>query len=198
MFDRIGAGKSEHPDPYKLVQVATEVEILFQLTEMARKRTLLTSAEAVGTTGAQVKEPLPKHIVHVGHPYGSLLILGLLIQHGDMSDAALLTGACPKSTHYGQVQVVTFEHEYAGDDPTRFGDFGSGYIILTTENTLQKLYFVEDTLDLELLAYTEKVKQPEAVALYASAGQAFANQVPLYRGPVLVWKNKAKSKLAKS
>ncbi|KAI0831037.1 hypothetical protein F5Y06DRAFT_290593 [Hypoxylon sp. FL0890] len=185
-FDRIGTGKSELPNPYEDVQVATEVEILAQLTAMARNRTLLSSAR-VATTTDNITIPAlnPTHIVHVGHSFGSLLITGLLFQHGDMSDAALLTGFLPNSTHMGEVPVATFEHDFAPDhDPVRFGQFSSGYIVLTSENTLQKVYFTQDTLEPELLAYTEKVKQPEAVALYASSGQAFVQPGPMFKGPV--------------
>lgn len=188
MFDRIGTGKSDIPDAYYVVQAATEVEILAQLTAMARNGTLLSSARIVPTTdNITVPELNPTHIVHVGHSFGSLLIAGLLTQHGDMSDAALLTGFLPSNTHLGQVPVAAFEHDFAPDhDPARFGQFSSGYIVLTSENTLQKVYFTQDTLEPELLTYTEKIKQPEAVALYASSGQAFSPPGPVFRGPVQV------------
>ena len=187
MFDRIGTGESEIPNAYDLVQVATEVEILAQLTAMARRGTLLSSASAVlMIDNVTILEPNPAHIVHVGHSFGSLLISGLLTQHGDMSDAALLTGFLP-NTHQTDVKVATFEHDFAPvHDPVRFGQFSSGYIVLTSENTLQKLYFTQASLEPELLTYTEKVKQPEAVALYASNVQAYAHPGPAFRGPVQV------------
>ncbi|KAI0120851.1 hypothetical protein F4776DRAFT_665477 [Hypoxylon sp. NC0597] len=185
MFDRIGTGKSELPNPYDDVQVAAEVEILAQLTSMVRNGTLLSSAKVVSTTdNATIPELNPEHIVHVGHSFGSVLITGLLIQHGDMSDAALLTGFLP-NTHLGDVPVATFEHDFAPvHDPVRFGQFPSGYIVLTSENTLQKVYFTQDTLEPALLTYTEKIKQPEAVALYASSAQAYENPGPAFKGPV--------------
>ncbi|KAI1761297.1 hypothetical protein GGR53DRAFT_469445 [Hypoxylon sp. FL1150] len=184
MFDRIGTGKSEIPDAYEVVQVGTEVEILTQLTAMVRNGTLLKSAKVLGN-GTLPEQLNPTRIVHVGHSFGSLLIAGLLIQHGDMSDAALLTGFLPNSTHLGEVMVATFEHDFAPvSDPARFGQFPSGYIVLTSENTLQKVYLTEDVLDPELLTYTEKIKQPEAVALYASSAQAFANPGAPFAGPV--------------
>lgn len=179
MFDRIGTGNSSLPNAYDVVQAATEVEILTQITAMARNGSLFSPAS--------VPDLDPKHIVHVGHSFGSLLIAGFLTKHGDMSDAALLTGFLPNSTHLTDVPVATFEHDYAPvSDPARFGKFGSGYIVLTSENTLQKVYFTKDTLDPELLTYVEKIKQPEAVALYASSQQAFAIRGPAYKGPIQV------------
>lgn len=181
MFDRIGTGKSSLPNAYYEVQAGLEVDILAQITAMASNGTLLSSV-----SNTTIAEPNPTHIVHVGHSFGSLLIAGLLTQHGDMSSAALLTGFLP-STHQGEVPVATFEHDFAPvHDPARFGQFGSGYIVLTSENTLQKVYFTEDSLEPALLTWTEAVKQPEAVALYASSGQAFANPGPAYGGPVQV------------
>ncbi|KAI0379244.1 hypothetical protein F5Y04DRAFT_283028 [Hypomontagnella monticulosa] len=183
MFDRIGTGMSEKPNPYDIVQAATEVEILAQITAMAKNGTLFKSAKI--TNGATAPTLNPKHIVHVGHSFGSLLIAGFLVKHGDMSEAALLTGFLPNNTHLGQVPVAAFEHDFAPiSDPTRFSAYGSGYIVLTSLNTLQKVYFTKDTLTPELLNFTEEVKQPEAVALYASSGQAFAHVGPAYRGPV--------------
>ncbi|KAK9769341.1 putative AB hydrolase-1 domain-containing protein [Seiridium cardinale] len=186
MFDRIGTGDSDIPDAYDVVQVATEIEILTRLTAMARNGTLLSSATVVPTTdNVTVPEPNPKHIVHVGHSFGSLLIAGLLIKNGDMSDAALLTGLLPNSTHLSDVKVATFEHDFAPvHDPVRFGKYASGYIVLTSENTLQKLYFTKDGLEPELLTYTEEIKQPEAVALYVSSGQAFEDPGPAFKGPI--------------
>ncbi|KAI1140524.1 hypothetical protein F5Y05DRAFT_424381 [Hypoxylon sp. FL0543] len=186
MFDRIGTGKSDLPNAYEDVQVATEIEILAQITSMVRNKTLLSSAKVVSTTdNVTVSEPNPKHIVHVGHSYGSLLITGLLNQHGDMTDAALLTGFLPNSTQINAVPVAAFEHDFAPiSDPVRFGKFSSGYIVLTSLNTLQKVYFTKATLEPELLNFTEEIKQPEAVALYASGGQAYVQRGPAYKGPV--------------
>ncbi|KAI2618359.1 hypothetical protein GGR54DRAFT_605157 [Hypoxylon sp. NC1633] len=175
MFDRIGTGKSELPNPYEDVQVATEIAILAHLTALARNGTLLSAATANTTS---IPSPQPQHIVHVGHSYGSLLIMGLLLQHATTSDAALLTGLL-SSTHMSDVPVATFEHDFAPvSDPARFGQYPSGYIVLTTENTLQKVYFTQATLDPALLTWAE------AVALYASAEQAFARSGPAFRGPV--------------
>jgi pimeloyl-ACP methyl ester carboxylesterase len=188
MFDRIGTGKSELPDAYDIVQVATEVEILAQLTAMVRNGTLLSSAKIDSSSNTTISEPSPKTIVHVGHSYGSLLIYGLLFKYSDMSDAALLTGFLPNSTHLSDIKVAVFEHDFAPvSDSARFGQFPSGYIVLTSENTLQKLYFTEATLEADMLTWTEKVKQPEAVALYVSSGQAFAQPGPAFKGPVQVY-----------
>lgn len=104
-----------------------------------------------------------------------------------MSDGALLTGFL-NSTQLGAVPVATFEHDYAAtSDPARFGHFGSGYVVLTTINVLQKLYFTAATLDFELLNYTELIKQPEPVAVYASSAQVFGSvNTGSFKGPVQV------------
>jgi pimeloyl-ACP methyl ester carboxylesterase len=189
-FDRIGTGQSSLPNAYDDVQPNTEIEILARITTLARSGKLLSAAKIVSSTNTTTTVPSlnPTRIVHVGHSFGSFLILGLLEKHGNMSDGALLTGFL-NSNQSGTVPVGTFEHDYAAtSDPARFGRFGSGYVVLTTLNTLQKLYFTKKTLDLELLDYTEKVKQPEAVAIYASAEQVFsAENTGLFKGPVQVY-----------
>jgi pimeloyl-ACP methyl ester carboxylesterase len=186
-FDRIGTGKSSLVNAYDEAQPNTEIEILAKITTLARSGKLLSAANIVSNDNTTVPTLNPTQIVHVGHSFGSLLILGLLQKSGDLSDGALLTGFL-NSKELGAVPVGTFEHAYAAThDPARFGRFGSGYVVLTTLNTLQKLYFTEKTLDTELLDYTEKVKQAEPVAVYASAGQVFgAENTGLFKGPVQV------------
>jgi pimeloyl-ACP methyl ester carboxylesterase len=186
-FDRIGTGKSSLVDAYDEAQPNTEIEILAKITTLARSGNLFSAAKILSNDNTTVPTLNPTQIVHVGHSFGSLLILGLLKKHGNMSDGALLTGAI-NSRELGAVPVGTFEHAYAAThDPTRFGRYGSGYVVLTTLNTLQKLYFTEKTLDTELLDYTEKVKQAEPVAVYASTGQVFdAENTGLFKGPVQV------------
>lgn len=157
---------------------------------MARNGKLLNAAKIVSSTNSTVvPSPNPTRVVHVGHSFGSFLIFGLLKKYGSMSDGALLTGFL-NSDLFGAVPVGTFEHAYAAThDPSRFGHFGSGYVVLTTLNTLQKLYFTKETLDTELLEYTEKIKQPEPVSVYAtgSALQVFAAEnTGLFKGPVQV------------
>jgi len=186
-FDRIGTGQSSLPNAYDDVQPNTEIEILAKITTLARSGKLLSAAKIVSSTNTTVLTLNPTQIVHVGHSFGSLLIFGLLKKHGNMSDGALLTGFL-NSTQLGAVPVATFEHAYAAThDPARFGRFGSGYVVLTTLNTLQKLYFTKKTLDTKLLDYTEKIKQPEPVAVYASGAQVFsAENTGSFRGPVQV------------
>ncbi|CAI6339840.1 unnamed protein product [Periconia digitata] len=183
-FDRIGTGQSTLVNAYDDAQPNTEIEILAQITTLARSGKLLSGATIISNTTA-IPSPTPKKIVHVGHSFGSLLIFGLLKKQGDLSDGALLTGFL-NSSHLRDVPVATFEHAYAAThDPARFGTFGSGYVVLTSLNTLQKLYFTKATLDAELLEYTERIKQPEPVAVYASAGQVFGSEnTNLFRGPV--------------
>jgi hypothetical protein len=122
--------------------------------------------------------------VHVGHSFGSFLVWGLLKTHGNLSDGALLTGFL-QSDELNAVKVASFEHGYAATNG--FGSYSSGYVVLTTLNTQQKLYFTKKTLDTKLLYYADSIKQPEPVAVYASAAQIFlAEDGLLFKGPVQV------------
>ncbi|KLU84382.1 hypothetical protein MAPG_03426 [Magnaporthiopsis poae ATCC 64411] len=184
-WDRIGTGQSEIANAYDEVQLTTEIEILAGLTNLAREGKLLSSAT---TTTASVAEPKPTRIVHVAHSFGAYLTYAFLLKHPTLSDAALLSSFLPNATQLGAVKVVTFEHDYAAhNDPARFGRFGSGYMVPAEENALQKLYFTKGGFDPELLTYSDKVKQPEAVSLYASDHQIqYATSDRLFHGPVQI------------
>lgn len=176
------------------MQLTTEIEILAGLTNLAREGKLLSSATTTGKTDAgasatsTVAEPKPTRIVHVAHSFGAYLTFAFLLKHPTLSDAALLSSFLPNATQLGAVKVVTFEHDYAAhNDPARFGGFGSGYMVPAEENALQKLYFTKGGFDPELLTYSDEVKQPEAVGLYASDHQIqYATSDRLFHGPVQV------------
>lgn len=186
-FDRLGTGKSDHANAYDEVQADMEVEILASLTRHVRDGTLLKTAKILNKRSDDiVKDLRPSHIVHVGHSYGALLVAGMLHRYPDMSDAAILQSFLPINAQFMKVFVGAFEHDFAAQhDPRRFGDYGSGYIVLTSENTLQKLYLTKGGFEPEVLQYMEKIKQPEAVALYASGGQVALAQSS-FKGPVQI------------
>lgn len=85
------------------------------------------------------------------------------------------------------VNVGYFEHEYAKEyEPVRFRDHPSGYIVLTTKITLQKLYFHSGGYESKLLAYTDKIKQPETVGVYGSEATLHLSPAADFNGPVKV------------
>ncbi len=83
-YDRLGAGKSDLPDAYSGVQAGLELEILKELTLMARNRSI-----GSGSTASQSDSP---RIIHVGHSFGSFLTSAFIATYPELSDAAVITG----------------------------------------------------------------------------------------------------------
>ena len=77
-YDRLGAGQSDHPDAYTGFQALNEVEILRQLTTLARMGTFSSTP--------------PSKIVHVGHSFGSFITSAFVGMYPTLSAGAILTG----------------------------------------------------------------------------------------------------------
>jgi pimeloyl-ACP methyl ester carboxylesterase len=185
-YDKLGTGKSEKPDAYDIVQIPTEVEILANLTRLARSGKLISSSKVLSATGSNttVADFIPSKIVQVGHSFGSYLITNMLTLYGDLADGAILSGFLI-NTQLGKINVLTYDHDFARQhDPVRFGEYGSGYFVLNTESCIQKLFFRKGAFEPEMLTYAEKNKQPETVGEYASEGQP--EPAPEFKGPIQV------------
>jgi len=112
-YDRLGAGQSDHPDAYNVVQAPLELEILRQLTLLARNGTIYTlAAKAAGAVSAFHKLTMPSRVIHVGHSFGSVLTSAFIANYGNLTDGAIITG------YYfgpllGNAGATTWSVEYA-------------------------------------------------------------------------------------
>lgn len=77
-YDRLGAGKSDHPDAYRGVQGLLEVDVLRQITILAQNGTFSTKP--------------PSRIVHIGHSFGSFITNAFIGTYPNLSAGAILTG----------------------------------------------------------------------------------------------------------
>ncbi|KAM7190805.1 Alpha/Beta hydrolase fold [Naviculisporaceae sp. PSN 640] len=192
-YDKLGCGKSSKPNAYTHVQIPSEVEVLAGLTRLVRSGKLVTSSKINSPTASHSKIPdifksfKPNKIVQVAHSYGSVLLQALLAQYGNtLTDGAILTGFL-LSSQIGVNNVAHFDHDFPREsDPARYGEYGSGYIFLSNKPTLQKLFFAKDGFEEKLLDYTEKIKQPETVGVYASEGTLQFAAAGGYTGPAMI------------
>ncbi|SPQ25745.1 5462d2cc-03d4-4597-83d1-91a8153b4de2 [Thermothielavioides terrestris] len=185
-YDRLGTGKSQKPDAYDVVQIPTEVEILAGLTNLARSGKLISSSKVLGSTHP-VPKLQPSKVVQVGHAYGAYLITVALGKYGRLADGAVLTGFLLTNLTR-MLDVLNYDHAFARQhDPVRFGEYTSGYFVLETESCLQKLFLRKGAFEPALLAYTERIKQPEAVGEYASEGTSPLTPAAEFEGPVLLF-----------
>jgi hypothetical protein len=193
-YDRLGTGKSEKPDACDVVQIPVEVEILAGLTQLARNGKLISLSKVLSATSnnATISDFKPFKVVHIGHSFGSLVTSNMIEQYGNLSDGAILTGFLLNNRmQENSIDVLYFDHEFAREhDPVRFGQYPSGYFVLTTKSDLQKLFFQKASLDPELLNYTESIKQPETVGEYASESTSPLLSAPEFRGPIQVSSNR--------
>jgi pimeloyl-ACP methyl ester carboxylesterase len=149
---------------------------------MARSGDLIRRSKPVG--GAQLREYMPKKVVHVGHSYGSIGTSGFLSRHGTLSDGAILTGFVV-SPQTGKVTPATFGLEYApAHNPALFGDRGSGYLVQATRSNVQQIFLKKGSFEDAALAYAEAIKQTSTVGEMVSVGPVLASPVVGFKGPL--------------
>jgi pimeloyl-ACP methyl ester carboxylesterase len=191
-YDRLGTGGSAKPDAYDVVQAPAEVEILRELTKLAREGNLTTSIKETAELPSCIRGYKPTKVVHVSHSFGSVITAGLLSKYGNLSDGALLTGYL-LSSQLGNVKNEAFGYEFAAtSDPRRFSDRPSGYLVQATASNVQQIFFKKGSFEPELLVYAEKIKQTTTVVEPMSAATVAGIPALQFKGPVQVRANAAR------
>jgi pimeloyl-ACP methyl ester carboxylesterase len=91
-YDRLGAGQSDHPDAYSIPQAPFQLEILKQITLMARNGTLYsTVAKACPAEKAFAGLKPPAKVVHIGHSFGSYFTSSFIANYPSLSDGGKQT-----------------------------------------------------------------------------------------------------------
>lgn len=184
-YDRLGAGRSDHPDAYNVVQAPLELEILRQLTLMARNGTLYSFA---GHT--QPFDPVfnaletPSKIVHVGHSFGSFLTSALIAKYPSLTDGAIITGYF-YGKYLGAPGMASWGVDFAATSSPPFNR-SSGYVVCQ-KTGIQNLFFggnPDTAFTLEMLDYGDSLKQPVPIGELASAFHIIGLQGPGLKAPV--------------
>ncbi|KAI9699488.1 MAG: hypothetical protein M1836_003099 [Candelina mexicana] len=184
-YDRLGAGQSDHPDAYNVVQAPLELEILRQLTLMARNGTLYGAAgkaqplDTVFDTLAK-----PDKVVHVGHSFGSFLTSALIAKYPSLTDGVILTGYV-YGKHLGAPGMASWSVDFAATSSPPFNR-SSGYVVCQ-KSGIQNLFFggnPDTAFTPEMLDYGDSLKQPVAIAELASAFHIIGLQGPDLKAPV--------------
>jgi pimeloyl-ACP methyl ester carboxylesterase len=184
-YDRLGTGASAKPDAYDIVQTNVQVEILRQLTSLARSGKLVSSSKKLGGSD-RLKNYKPSKIIHVGHSLGSVITLGLITAYGPESDGVIATGFL-HTDKLGGVNVGTWGFEFAREnDPVKFKDRGSGYIVQATRSNTQLSFLKKGSFEPELLEYAWKIRQPNTVSEFLSIGTALGQAAPEFKAPLQV------------
>ncbi|KAK4140675.1 Alpha/beta hydrolase family-domain-containing protein [Dichotomopilus funicola] len=185
-YDRLGTGSSEKPDPYDVVQVNIQVEILRYLTELARSGKLVSASKTLGDCpDKRLKTYKPSKIVHVGHSLGSIISVGLITNYPTESDGLIATGFVMTNIPLPGLNLATWGFEYAPEnDPVLFGDRKSGTLVPATKSNMQLNFLRKGTFEPALLDYAWKIRQPVAVSEFASLLSGFGTQGALFKGPL--------------
>ncbi|KAK0388318.1 hypothetical protein NLU13_4563 [Sarocladium strictum] len=184
-YDRLGVGQSDHPDAYEIVQAPLELEILRQLTLMARDGRLHDLVKhAQPENQAWKKLEKPAKVVHVGHSFGSVLTTAFIATYGELTNGAIITGYV-YTTFLGSSGSVAFAVEYAatGDPPY---DRPSGYVV-AKKSGIQNIFFagdLETAFTPEQLDYGVSIKQPVPIGEFASAYNILLRPGDSFAAPV--------------
>ena len=182
-YDRLGVGQSDKPDAYDVVQAPLELEILRQLTLMARNGTLYTFTEKAKPADAAFDTlTKPSKVVHIGHSFGSFLTSAFIAKYGDLTDGAIITGFV-LNKNLGKCGMAAFAVNHAGSPPY---NRPSGYVVCQ-KSGIQNIFFAGDTdtaFTKEMLDYGDAIKQPVPIGEFASAYHIIGLKGPSLKAPV--------------
>ncbi|TKA62865.1 hypothetical protein B0A55_12430 [Friedmanniomyces simplex] len=184
-YDRLGTGQSDILDAYTVVQAPLELEIMRQLTLMARNGTLYSLASTSGPAHLPFQAlSKPSKIVHVGHSFGSFLTSAFITNYGTLTDGAIITGYL-LTKYLASAGSTSWAVEYPGSSCPPF-DRPSGYVVCKKVG-IQNLFFGGNTSTAytpALLDYGNSIKQPAPIGEIASAFWLLGNYGPSFTGPV--------------
>ena len=134
-YDRIGVGRSEHPDPNQVVQGPMQVEVAHALIMLLRE-------SKIG--------PLSyKNVVGVGHSAGSTVTNGVTTKYPSDFDAVILTGTST-SAAYVNTALASFDLTIANTDASRkFAGLSNGYLVQPLQQSIQFPYYRWPNFDLK-------------------------------------------------
>lgn len=126
-YDRIGVGRSDHPDPLQVVQGPLQVEVAHALVGLLRK--------------PRIHPYGFKNIIGVGHSAGSTVTQGVTTKYPQDFDAVILTGTST-SVAYVNTAVASFDLTIANLDPSgKFAGLPNGYLVQPTTQSIQFPFF---------------------------------------------------------
>jgi pimeloyl-ACP methyl ester carboxylesterase len=187
-YDRLGTGKSPKPDAYTGLSATVELEMLREISQMARNGDLM---KHVSSGDIDTEQSFNK-IIHVGHSFGSILTWALLTTYPQVSDGAVLTSYI-LNTYVSMLRLASFGVEFAPTtDPALFSDFSSGYFVQNSAAALQSGFFSTFTnkttgiggFEPELLDYAFSIRQPTGVSDWTTPALLNIGAAPGFTGPV--------------
>ena len=126
-YNRLGVGRSDHPDPIQVVQSPLDVEIQHVLVQALRAGKLASKAF--------------KHAIGVGHSYGSIVQLAQNAKYPGDVDAAVLTGFVNELENLPYAVIANNPSIASTNNPLKFGSLPTGYLVQDTPISVQLPFF---------------------------------------------------------
>lgn len=169
-YDRLGIGKSDHPDPIQVVQAPLEIEIAHQLIQSLRN-------------GGDFGSASFSKVIGVGHSLGSELTNAVTSKYPEDLDAAVLTGfsvdTAGQSNFFSGLDLVIARE----NQPLRFPELNNGYLIPQSIVSNQFGFFRAPNFDPLVLEAAEAAKQTFTVGeLFTNS--MFVRRAGEFRGPI--------------
>ncbi|KAI9743947.1 MAG: hypothetical protein M1818_002681 [Claussenomyces sp. TS43310] len=203
-IDRLGTGMSSHADPISVVQAASELSAIYQITTMLR----LGAIPALNGTR-------PSKIVHVGHSFGSALSYSLSAMYPNATDGLILTGFSTNGTFVSTTIAAWNLQIASANQPFRFGglnvttsvaeilvnyglfdltaglaptmtpmDLEDGYVTWANLASNQFTFLAPPYYDPAIGPYTESTKQPFTLGEMLTLGSM--PKTTTFTGPALI------------
>ncbi|KAL8822346.1 MAG: hypothetical protein Q9191_006916 [Dirinaria sp. TL-2023a] len=168
-YDRIGVGRSEHPDPSQVVQAPLQVEIAHALVALIRD--------------SKIGPYSFKNVVGVGHSAGSTVTQGVTTKYPQDFDAVILTGTST-SAGFVNTAVASFDLTIANHDPSqKFSGLPNGYLVQPLAQSIQFPYFRFPNFNPKILSIEVANKQTQTFGELLTLGTIVAPATH-FRGPV--------------
>ncbi|MCJ1438186.1 hypothetical protein MMC27_007573 [Xylographa pallens] len=169
-YDRLGVGKSDHPDPIQVVQAAIAVEVAHTLVQLIRTTNL---------GGYSFK-----NVVGIGHSAGSTITQGVSAKYPKDFEAVILTGTSI-DPNYVATSVAAFDLIIANTDPSgRFVGIGNAYFTQPPlEQALQFPFYRYPYFDPSLLQLAIATRQTNTLGELLTLASINVPS-PLFTGPV--------------
>ncbi|KAF1999858.1 catalytic protein [Amniculicola lignicola CBS 123094] len=169
-YDRLGYGRSDHPDPNQVVQAALHREIAHQMIGVLRKATVW---------GKRIKS-----VVGVGHSAGSALVMAIVGKYPADFDALILTGISASIEGIAIAQIAFNLIPAALDPSGRFNGLDTGYLTQgAVAQDFQFPFYRFPDFDPKIFRKQFETRQITTFGELLTFGSVIAPQ-PAYTGPV--------------
>lgn len=144
LYDRLGVGKSDKPDPVSVIQGPLEVEIAHTLANSLRD--------------GHFSDAKFSKVVGVGHSFGSIITQAVTQLYPDVLDAAILTGFSSDLSNQPTF-ILALNLALANENqPKRFGSLNNGFLVSSTSISNQIGFFKAPGFDPAILQKAEATK----------------------------------------